>query len=670
MKFALIIVLFRLSLAVRINPSSLIDNKNPDDYSLFVTVPDGSTVVLNVSLPQKSLCQPARGKTGFILVGTPYGTYKNSSNPLATFADSQTTLWQLALWVSGTLLPSNESGCPALVMYEEQGTWISQQVTESMSNSDASTFDLWQHSTANQEAIVKKVNSQSWSNGVAIPDGISAMGIRSYLAGNIAAEASIRAQFAMWASPHTRTAGFTNGVFNTGVVQSIAPMMSLNTEEVCQLAAKHEDPGTPFWEANSFSDWPAVSWPAHMVAGWSDIFIEGQMEAWYGYRKSSQANVRDLHTLMVGPLGHCILGGFKPDMAPLNKEAIVWQLATSVGIIRSRLVSTFAQAASDSDFAEALSKWAAFIKPYPRIVLYVYSGKGDYLTGLDDMPVYTPEPFYFRSGHSNNLSSAAPSEGTVSFLFDPSNPVSAYGGRFFGGDPLTPCGPLNQRSVRMNNSDKLLFFTSSVFSEPYAITGPVVASLVVGSNATDTDFSVKLVDVRPSGEEYLVTSGIARMAYRDGDSKKPIAPGKNHINITMAYASWIFEPGSKLGVILTSSEAYGYRVNPNTGAPLIIPETGTIFPQTGQTNVTAENTLYFGLSSIVLPKVDVADLPELSPTQLHLDDDVKLLEAYLMPKLKDMVASKIRSTVTHVTTEAKHVFHGVESWISGLVGDL
>lgn len=665
MKAALFLVVFlRYCLAIRRKALDEPDTLN-NSYPLYVTVPDGSIVVANVTVPA---CQKAEGKIGCMLMGTPYGSYKNSTDPTAMFAASMGFVQTLAIKVP-KFFHWSEPSCPAFVMYEEEGTWVSEKLSRELgaktNAENLGAYNLWSASTGNQKAIVKQLNEQPWSNGVVIPTGMSAMGIRSFLAGNVADEANIRAQIVMIASPDTRTAGFTNGVLNTGVVEHICAVMGLKQEEFAPLAQQHEDPG-PFWDTNSFSDWQRVNWPTHMFAAWFDIFAEGQLVAWGNYRAFSQASVRDLHSLIVSPLGHCAMGLPAADLPQLNIDAIAWQWLTSIVIIQSRLVNTFSGAASDSDYATALGQWASFIKQYPRVVLYVFSAKGDYLTALSDMPTYTPAPFYFRSGKSSNLSSTAPSEGAVTFTYDPSDPVFSHGGRLFN-DAKTPCGPLDQRSVRRNYSDKLLFFTSSVFSEPYAISGPVVASLVVGSTATDTDFVVKLVDVRPSGEEYLVASGIARMAYRDGNSKKPIVPGKNYINITMSYASWIFERGSKLGVILTSSDANGYRVNPNTGGPLIIPETGNIFPQTGQTNITAENKLYFGLSSIKLPSVDVADLPRTSMSDLPYRREVAVLYKAVRLGLNFKEAlSEIGEAVEAATTEVEDAWHHASSWLSRL----
>ena len=75
-----------------------------------------------------------------------------------------------------------------------------------------------------------------------------------------------------------------------------------------------------------------------------------------------------------------------------------------------------------------------------------------------------------------------------------------------------PPGPLDQRSVETRPD--VLVFTSPPLTEEIEVTGPVRTVLYVSTNANDTDFTAKLVDVQPDGKALLVTDGIQRFRYR------------------------------------------------------------------------------------------------------------------------------------------------------------
>ena len=54
------------------------------------------------------------------------------------------------------------------------------------------------------------------------------------------------------------------------------------------------------------------------------------------------------------------------------------------------------------------------------------------------------------------------------------------------------------------------------------LSGPIVPTLYVSSDAKDTDFTVKVIDVYPDGRAYNLDESIQRMRYRDGYDKPPV----------------------------------------------------------------------------------------------------------------------------------------------------
>ena len=60
------------------------------------------------------------------------------------------------------------------------------------------------------------------------------------------------------------------------------------------------------------------------------------------------------------------------------------------------------------------------------------------------------------------------------------------------------------------------------FKEGTEVSGPITPTLYVSSDAKDTDFTVKVLDVYPDGRAYNLDESIQRMRYRDGYDK-PLA---------------------------------------------------------------------------------------------------------------------------------------------------
>ncbi len=86
-------------------------------------------------------------------------------------------------------------------------------------------------------------------------------------------------------------------------------------------------------------------------------------------------------------------------------------------------------------------------------------------------------------------------------------------------------GATNPYLPLKSRADVLVFQTEPL-NEDVEVVGPIVARLFVSSTATDTDFTVKLVDVYPpsadfpSGYEMNLTDGILRARYRDRPTGK------------------------------------------------------------------------------------------------------------------------------------------------------
>jgi hypothetical protein len=91
--------------------------------------------------------------------------------------------------------------------------------------------------------------------------------------------------------------------------------------------------------------------------------------------------------------------------------------------------------------------------------------------------------------------------------------------------------------------------------------------LFAASSAPDTDFTAKLVDVRPDGYARNIAEGVVRARFRESlTSPTLITPGKVYeYAIDLWSTSHVFKAGHRLRLEVSSSNFPRYDRNPNTG---------------------------------------------------------------------------------------------------------
>jgi len=151
---------------------------------------------------------------------------------------------------------------------------------------------------------------------------------------------------------------------------------------------------------------------------------------------------------------------------------------------------------------------------------------------------------------------------------------------------------MDQRPVS-SRADVLKFETPTLTSA-VEVVGPLTANLAVSTDAPDTDFMVKLVDVYPDGYEALVNDGAFRLRYVDGfDKQTRIEAGKQYvINVDLWATGLVFNAGHKIAVHVSSSNFPRFERHTNTWEPLASYDTSR----------KATNTVWLdGRSRMVLP---------------------------------------------------------------------
>lgn len=106
------------------------------------------------------------------------------------------------------------------------------------------------------------------------------------------------------------------------------------------------------------------------------------------------------------------------------------------------------------------------------------------------------------------------------FSYDPMKPVMSYGGNVCCQGNAVVAGSMDQQ--KMEERPDILVYTTEPFKEGMELSGPIIPTLYVSSDAKDTDFTVKILDVYPDGRAYNLDESIQRMRYREGYDKPPV----------------------------------------------------------------------------------------------------------------------------------------------------
>jgi putative CocE/NonD family hydrolase len=125
----------------------------------------------------------------------------------------------------------------------------------------------------------------------------------------------------------------------------------------------------------------------------------------------------------------------------------------------------------------------------------------------------------------------------------------------------------------------VLVYTSARFEQGIELSGPIVPTLYVSSDAKDTDFTVKVLDVHPDGRAYNLDESIQRMRYREGYDTPPVwmENGKVYkVTLQPLNTSNYFAPGHRLRIEVSSSNFPRFDRNLNTGGRNYDESTGIV----------------------------------------------------------------------------------------------
>jgi uncharacterized protein len=322
-------------------------------------------------------------------------------------------------------------------------------------------------------------------------------------------------------------------------------------------------PNDPDWfKGGLYHDNMPFNKPAFWFVSWYDVATSPNLALFNHVRKNAtDPQIRDQQYLVIAPTLHCaykratentVVGERSMGDARLNYDDLTY------GWFDLHLKGT----AND------------FNKKTPR-VQYFTMGANKWQAS-ETWPPANAEmtTFYLQSGGRANslygdgkLTLTQPTKDNKpdEFVYDPAYPVPSNGGGVCCIGNAVQGGAFDQR--QMETRSDILVYTAEPFKDGAEITGTIETTLYVGSDAKDTDFTVKILDVYPDGRAYNLDETILRARYRDGfDKEVMMEKGKAYkLTLSPMSTSNYFAPGHSLRIEISSSNFPRFDRNLNTG---------------------------------------------------------------------------------------------------------
>ncbi len=208
---------------------------------------------------------------------------------------------------------------------------------------------------------------------------------------------------------------------------------------------------------------------------------------------------------------------------------------------------------------------------------------GTWIT-LEDWPAPQAKLVRYHPHANGTLAIDAASSGFMSYDYDPANPVPTIGGNLTSLEPVASGGSFNQVEAAeflgckppylplASRPDVLVFQTAPLATDT-DIVGEIACVLTISTDAPDTDFTAKLIDVHPPSQDYptgyamILTDGICRLRYAENPTRERFrTPGEQvRIAVTLPPTANRFLAGHRIRLDISSSNFPKFDVNPNTG---------------------------------------------------------------------------------------------------------
>jgi uncharacterized protein len=293
--------------------------------------------------------------------------------------------------------------------------------------------------------------------------------------------------------------------------------------------------------------------PICMVAGWFDHHLDGMSCAYANLSAEAKAKSR----FVIGPWTHDL------------------QTRGDLRFPGSQILGTMGLRSAVEWFDHFL-KGLPLKGPLGTVEAYEI-GSDSWKSYRSWPPVSDPARFFLRidagGAKAGALSPEPPTEtASVSYDYDPADPVPTLGGSgvlAWMNPRLRGATPASVRQSEIGYRPDVLSFLSDPFSRSVAIVGRIRVRLYVASDAEDTAFTVKVMELRPDGAAYNIADGVATLAYRAGIGA-PVAYERDAIvglDIELWPTDWRIAALSRLRLDVSSSNFPAYHAHPNRSGP-------------------------------------------------------------------------------------------------------
>ena len=321
-------------------------------------------------------------------------------------------------------------------------------------------------------------------------------------------------------------------------------------------------PNHPDWfKGGLYHDNMEIGVPSFWFASWYDVSITPNLALFNHVRNNTKdPQIRDNQYMVIAPTLHC-------RFTRATENTIVGE--RSVGDARL-------------NYDEQIYKWFDlwlkgeendFKETTPRVQYYTMG-----VNKWQSSNTWPPEnselvTYYLNSGGKANsrfgdgkLTTQNPSgDNPDSFTYDPMAPVPSHGGNVCCTGNAVQGGAFDQRDMEARHD--ILVYTTDVLQEDTEVSGFIESTLYVSSDARDTDFTIKLIDVSPDGKAYNLDETIQRVRYREGYDKEVfMVEGEVYkVDLTPMATSNVFKKGHRIRIEISSSNFPRFARNMNTG---------------------------------------------------------------------------------------------------------
>ena len=300
--------------------------------------------------------------------------------------------------------------------------------------------------------------------------------------------------------------------------------------------------------------------PTLWVNSWYDLSSAPNLEIVAHIKeKATDNNIRDSQYIIVAPTSHCamyrlrnplIVGERNMGDVDFQLDRILWDFLDAYvkdennGFRRGEPKVRY--------FAMGANEWREDNQWPPRgakAVTYYLSSQ-DGANTLQGDGLLSTEPPPAGSGSGSDL-----------IVYDPTNPVPSLGGNLWG----SSAGSFDNRQIEMRSD--VLVYSTDAFATSVDVSGKIEIVLYVSSDAKDTDFTVKLLDVYPDGRAMNIDETIQRARYREGyDTQVMMEQDRIYeLRVSPMTTSNVFLPGHRLRIEVSSSNFPRFQRNLNTG---------------------------------------------------------------------------------------------------------